>query len=328
MPNDEIVSVRYMVDDVDEAIAFYTKLLGFESTMSAAPAFAEVRRGNLRLLLSGPKSSAGRPMDDGTQPAPGGWNRIHFIVDDFDTEVARLTEAGRVVPQSSSDRSGRQADPAARPVGQLRRDLRTRRTLNPGVVRVRLRAVLTQWGRIGCIGFGGPPTHIALLRDLVARAPAMDVVRTVRGRGRRVQPPSGARVDPAGDPLRVECRRSRRRDRRRPGVHPPGARRHPRPRRRVPRRIAAHMDRRRGRRRGRGRCGGRRPRRDEPRARELGACAGSRPLGGLRARRWDLRGDRRTVARRRPPCVRGRRTRDSHLRRNAAASAASFRSPC
>ena|SRR5690242_3796392 len=94
MPNDEIVSVRYMVDDVDEAITFYTKLLGFESTMSAAPAFAEVRRGNLRLLLSGPKSSAGRPMDDGTQPAPGGWNRIHFVVDDFDTEVARLTEAG------------------------------------------------------------------------------------------------------------------------------------------------------------------------------------------------------------------------------------------
>jgi catechol 2,3-dioxygenase-like lactoylglutathione lyase family enzyme len=94
MPNDEIVNVRYMVDDVDESIAFYTKLLGFEVQMSAAPAFADVRRGNLRLLLSGPKSSAGRPMDDGTQPVPGGWNRIHFIVDDLDAEVAALSEAG------------------------------------------------------------------------------------------------------------------------------------------------------------------------------------------------------------------------------------------
>src|SRR4051812_4795432 len=94
MPSDEMVSVRYMVDDVDEAIAFYTKLLDFEVSMSAAPAFADVRRGRLRLLLSGPKSSAGRAMDDGAQPGPGGWNRIHLIVDDFDAEVARLTDAG------------------------------------------------------------------------------------------------------------------------------------------------------------------------------------------------------------------------------------------
>jgi catechol 2,3-dioxygenase-like lactoylglutathione lyase family enzyme len=83
-----------MVDDVDDAIAFYTEQLGFEVLTSAAPAFADVRRGNLRLLLSGPKSSAGRPMADGAQPAPGGWNRIHFIVDDIDTEVARLRGAG------------------------------------------------------------------------------------------------------------------------------------------------------------------------------------------------------------------------------------------
>jgi catechol 2,3-dioxygenase-like lactoylglutathione lyase family enzyme len=92
--NDEIVSVRYMVDDVDDAITFYTKLLGFEVQMSAAPAFADVKRGNLRLLLSGPTSSAGRPMTDGAKPGPGGWNRIHFIVDDIDTEVARLRDAG------------------------------------------------------------------------------------------------------------------------------------------------------------------------------------------------------------------------------------------
>jgi catechol 2,3-dioxygenase-like lactoylglutathione lyase family enzyme len=94
MPNDETVSVRYMVDDVDAAIAFYRDLLGFEVQMSAAPAFADVKRGNLRLLLSGPKSSAGRPMSDGTQPAAGGWNRIHFVLDDLDAEVDRLRGAG------------------------------------------------------------------------------------------------------------------------------------------------------------------------------------------------------------------------------------------
>lgn len=94
MRNDEIVSVRYMVDDVDEAIAFYTKFLDFELLSNAAPAFADVKRGNLRLLLAGPASSAGRPMTDGTKPGPGGWNRIHFIVDDLSAEVARLHDAG------------------------------------------------------------------------------------------------------------------------------------------------------------------------------------------------------------------------------------------
>jgi catechol 2,3-dioxygenase-like lactoylglutathione lyase family enzyme len=93
MPNDETVNVRYMVDDVDESIAFYTKLLGFDVLTDASPAFADVKRGNLRLLLSGPTSSAGRPMADGTKPGPGGWNRIHFIVDDLDSETARLRNA-------------------------------------------------------------------------------------------------------------------------------------------------------------------------------------------------------------------------------------------
>ncbi len=94
MSNDESVSVRYMVDDVDEALTFYTKLLGFEVLLNAGPAFADVRRGNLRLLLSGPSSSAGRPMPDGAKPGPGGWNRIHFIVDDVASEVSRLRDAG------------------------------------------------------------------------------------------------------------------------------------------------------------------------------------------------------------------------------------------
>jgi catechol 2,3-dioxygenase-like lactoylglutathione lyase family enzyme len=91
---DDTINVRYMVDDVDEAVGFYTKFLDFEVLTSAAPAFADVKRGNLRLLLSGPASSAGRPMADGTKPGPGGWNRIHFLVDDLDAEVARLRDAG------------------------------------------------------------------------------------------------------------------------------------------------------------------------------------------------------------------------------------------
>src|SRR5262245_33548545 len=88
------VNVRYMVDDVDAAVAFYTTHLGFTLLSSAAPAFADVVRGNLRLLLSGPKSSAGRPMPDGRQPAPGGWNRIELVVDELPAEVERLRAVG------------------------------------------------------------------------------------------------------------------------------------------------------------------------------------------------------------------------------------------
>jgi catechol 2,3-dioxygenase-like lactoylglutathione lyase family enzyme len=91
---DAMVNVRYMVDDVQASIDFYTKHLGFEVRTSAAPAFADVTRGSLRLLLSGPASSAGRPMADGATPGPGGWNRIHFIVGDLATEVERLRQAG------------------------------------------------------------------------------------------------------------------------------------------------------------------------------------------------------------------------------------------
>jgi catechol 2,3-dioxygenase-like lactoylglutathione lyase family enzyme len=94
MSDSETVNVRYMVDDVAEAVAFYCGVLGFEVLNDFAPAFADVKRGNLRLLLAGPSSSAGREMPDGAKPGPGGWNRIHFIVDDLAAEVSRLRDAG------------------------------------------------------------------------------------------------------------------------------------------------------------------------------------------------------------------------------------------
>jgi catechol 2,3-dioxygenase-like lactoylglutathione lyase family enzyme len=91
---DDMVNVRYMVNNVQEAIDFYTRHFGFELRTNAVPAFADVVRGRLRLLLAGPQSSAGRPMPDGRKPSPGGWNRMHFIVDDIAGEVQRLQDAG------------------------------------------------------------------------------------------------------------------------------------------------------------------------------------------------------------------------------------------
>lgn len=92
--NADTVSVRYMVDDVAAAVAFYTRHLGFTIESNFPPAFGSVERGNLRLLLAGPQSSAGRPMPDGAVPGPGGWNRLHFIVSDLASEVARLKAEG------------------------------------------------------------------------------------------------------------------------------------------------------------------------------------------------------------------------------------------
>jgi catechol 2,3-dioxygenase-like lactoylglutathione lyase family enzyme len=93
MADPETVNVRYLVDDVAASVDFYTRHFGFTVGISS-PAFADVTLGHLRLLLSGPQSSAGRPMADGERPAPGGWNRIHLIVDDVEAEVARLSAEG------------------------------------------------------------------------------------------------------------------------------------------------------------------------------------------------------------------------------------------
>jgi catechol 2,3-dioxygenase-like lactoylglutathione lyase family enzyme len=117
---DQTVHVRYLVDDVQAAIDFYTTHLGFTVNTAFLPAFADVQRGNLRLLLSGPTSSAGRAMPDGRVPGPGGWNRIHLLVDDIHTEVARLREAGLTFRSDVVKGPGGQQivldDPAGNPV--------------------------------------------------------------------------------------------------------------------------------------------------------------------------------------------------------------------
>jgi catechol 2,3-dioxygenase-like lactoylglutathione lyase family enzyme len=85
---------RYLVDDVDAAIAFYTGHLGFTLERQMGPAFGIVTRDDLSVWLSGPQSSAARPMPDGRQPEPGGWNRLVLEVDDLESKVAELKGAG------------------------------------------------------------------------------------------------------------------------------------------------------------------------------------------------------------------------------------------
>ena len=117
-----VVSVRYIVDDVDAAIAFYTEQLGFEVVMHPAPPFAMLDRGELRLLLSAPSGQAGggQAMPDGRVPEPGGWNRFEIVVDDIEGEVRRLTDAGVTFRNEIVDGvGGKQVlieDPAGNPI--------------------------------------------------------------------------------------------------------------------------------------------------------------------------------------------------------------------
>jgi len=116
------VSVRYIVDDVDAAVAFYTELLGFEMQMRPAPPFAMLTRGDLRLLLNSPggQGGAAQRTPDGRMPEPGGWNRFQIEVDDLDAEVERLRAAGaRFRSEIVTGRGGRQIlleDPAGNAV--------------------------------------------------------------------------------------------------------------------------------------------------------------------------------------------------------------------
>ena len=92
--SEQQVNVRYMVNDVKSSVEWYTQHLDFKLLSNAEPAFADVQRGPLRLLLSGEKSSAGRPMPDGRKPGPGGWNRFELVVEDLAAEVERLRARG------------------------------------------------------------------------------------------------------------------------------------------------------------------------------------------------------------------------------------------
>ena len=112
--------VRYLVADVDAAVAFYTGVLGFELVEQWGPPFAMVRREDLTLWLSGPGSSAGRPLADGSRPAPGGWNRLVVETDDIAAHVARLTNAGaKLRGDVVAGPGGKQAlilDPSGNPI--------------------------------------------------------------------------------------------------------------------------------------------------------------------------------------------------------------------
>lgn len=116
------VGVRYIVDDVEAAIAFYTELLGFGVELHPAPGFAILTRGDLRLLLNAPGGPGGaaQPMPDGRTPEPGGWNRIQLEVEDLESEVERLSAAGASFRNEIvSGRGGKQIlleDPAGNPV--------------------------------------------------------------------------------------------------------------------------------------------------------------------------------------------------------------------
>src|SRR6266480_4459858 len=89
-----MATVRYIIEDVDQAIAFYTRHLGFTLEQNASPAFAKVTRGDLHLLLSGPQSSGARPMTDGRRPSPGGWNRLVIEVENLPAVVETLKQVG------------------------------------------------------------------------------------------------------------------------------------------------------------------------------------------------------------------------------------------
>ena len=116
------VSVRYIVDDVDEAIGFYCGQLGFDEVMHPAPSFAMLAHGDLRLVLSAPGGGpgGGQAMPDGTMPQPGGWNRFQLEVDDIEATVARLRERGaRFRNEIVTGVGGKQIlveDPAGNPV--------------------------------------------------------------------------------------------------------------------------------------------------------------------------------------------------------------------
>ena len=112
--------IRYLVSDVDAAVDFYTGILGFELLEKWGAPFAMVKRGDLTLWLSGPGSSAARPLNDGSKPLPGGWNRLVLETDDLESLVTKLTQAGaRFRGEVVSGPGGKQIlvdDPSSNPI--------------------------------------------------------------------------------------------------------------------------------------------------------------------------------------------------------------------
>jgi len=121
----EAIRVRYMVNDLDPAVTFYTQHLGFQVKMEAKPHFAIISRGPLDLVLSTPfgPGGAAKPMLDGRHAEPGGWNRIIINVDDLAAEVARLQKADIHFPERNRNRPRRIRDSAGRSIGQSGRAL-------------------------------------------------------------------------------------------------------------------------------------------------------------------------------------------------------------
>jgi catechol 2,3-dioxygenase-like lactoylglutathione lyase family enzyme len=115
-----VAVIRYLVSDVDVAVAFYTNILGFELVEKWGPPFAMVKRGDLTLWLSGPGSSASRPLPDGSKPVPGGWNRLVLETDDLASLMAKLTQSGaRFRSETVSGPGGKQVlvnDPSGNPI--------------------------------------------------------------------------------------------------------------------------------------------------------------------------------------------------------------------
>ena len=113
-----MATVRYMVTDVDEAVQFYTEKLGFSIIQRWGPAFAIIALQDLTLWVSGPDTSAARPMPDGRRPLPGGWNRLVIEVRDIHTFVKTLKDAGVVFRNQINHRTRRVTGPYRRPFGQ------------------------------------------------------------------------------------------------------------------------------------------------------------------------------------------------------------------
>ena len=114
-----MIRIRYIVNEVDKAVEFYTSNLDFRLEQQFGPAVAILERDGVRLIVSGPKSSAGRPMPDGSKPSPGGWSRFQIVVDDIESEVSRLKQNGVEFKNDIIEGGGRKQILCLDPSGNL-----------------------------------------------------------------------------------------------------------------------------------------------------------------------------------------------------------------